>query len=103
MREVQTDNDTLLRYADQPMIAFVMYFSQHRTASADQDMGQMTRELIDAALRSGGRYYLPYRLHASGDEFEAAYPQSQDFFRLKRKYDPDNLFENEFYLKYARP
>lgn len=103
VREVQTDDDTFLRYADQPMIAFVMFFSQRRTPSADQDMGQMTQELVDAVLRSGGRYYLPYRLHASGDEFRAAYPQADDFFHLKRKYDPDNLFENEFYLKYAKP
>jgi FAD/FMN-containing dehydrogenase len=103
VREVRTDSDTFLRYADQPMIAFVMFFSQHRTKAADRDMGQMTQELIDAALKSGGRYYLPYRLHASGDEFRAAYPQAEDFFRLKRKYDPDGLFENEFYLKYASP
>jgi len=102
VREVQTDNDTFLRYADQPVIAFVMFFSQRRTTSADQDMEQLTRELIDAALRSGGRYYLPYRLHASGEEFRAAYPQAEDFFQLKRKYDPDSLFENEFYVKYAK-
>jgi FAD/FMN-containing dehydrogenase len=103
VREVQIDNDTFLRYADQPMIAFVMFFSQRRSVSADQDMGQMTRELTDAALQSGGRYYLPYRLHASRDEFRAAYPQAEYFFRLKQKYDPDNLFENEFHLKYAKP
>jgi FAD/FMN-containing dehydrogenase len=103
VREVQTDSDTFLRYADQPLIAFVMFFSQHRTASADRDMEQMTRELIDSALRSGGRYYLPYRLHASADEFRAAYPKSREFFRLKQKYDPKSLFENEFYLKYANP
>ncbi|HEY9126757.1 MAG TPA: FAD-binding oxidoreductase [Acidobacteriaceae bacterium] len=103
VREVQTDNDTFLRYADQPMIAFVMFFSQHRTASADQEMGQMTQELIDAARQSGGRYYLPYRLHASVDEFQAAYPQAQEFFRRKRKYDPGDLFENQLYLRYARP
>jgi FAD/FMN-containing dehydrogenase len=102
VREVQTDNDTFLRYADQPMIAFVMFFSQRRTTSGEQDMEQLTRELVDAALRSGGRYYLPYRLHASGEEFRAAYPQAEDFFRLKRKYDPDSLFENEFYVKYAK-
>jgi FAD/FMN-containing dehydrogenase len=78
-----------------------MFFSQRRTASADRDMEQMTRELIDAALHSRGRYYLPYRLHASSDQFRAAYPQSDEFFRLKHKYDPKNLFENEFYLKYA--
>ena len=103
VREIQTDNDTFLRYADQPMIAFVMFFSQHRTAAANRDMERMTQELIDASLHSGGRYYLPYRLHASDDEFRAAYPQAEDWFRLKRKYDPDSLFENEFYLRYARP
>jgi FAD/FMN-containing dehydrogenase len=103
VREVQTDNDTLLRYADQSMIAFVMFVSQRRTAAADRNMEQMTRELVDAALHSGGRYYLPYRLHASADQFRAAYPQSAEFFRLKRKYDPKDLFENEFYLKYAKP
>ncbi len=103
MREVQEDNDTFLRYADQPMIAFVMFFSQRRSAPADLDMGQLTQELTDAALHAGGRYYLPYRLAASKEEFRAAYPQADDFFRLKQKYDPDNLFENEFHLKYAKP
>jgi FAD/FMN-containing dehydrogenase len=102
VREVQADNDTFLRYADQSVVAFVLFFSQSRTASADKDMELLTRELIDAALRFGGRYYLPYRLHASGEEFRAAYPQGEDFFRLKRKYDPDSLFENELYLKYAK-
>jgi FAD/FMN-containing dehydrogenase len=103
VREVETDNDTFLRYADQRMIAFVMFFSQRRTAAADRDMEQLTRELIDIALHSGGRYYLPYRLHASVGQFRLAYPQSGEFFLLKQQYDPKNLFENEFYLKYARP
>lgn len=102
VRETQTDHDTFLRYADQPMIAFVMFFHQPRTATADQEMAQMTRELVDAALRSGGRYYLPYRLHATDEEFRAAYPEADNFFRLKRKYDPNELFENEFYQRYAR-
>jgi FAD/FMN-containing dehydrogenase len=103
VREVQTDNDTFLRYADKPMVAFVMFFSQRRSEVANRDMEHMTQELIDASLELGGRYYLPYRLHASQDEFRAAYPQAGDWFRLKYKYDPDNLFENELYLKYAYP
>ncbi|HZU43376.1 MAG TPA: FAD-binding oxidoreductase [Terriglobales bacterium] len=103
VREVETDTDTFLRYADQPMIAFVMFFSQHRTAAAEGDMQQMTRELIDAAVREGGRYYLPYRLHASGEQFRAAYPNADDFFKLKTEYDPNGIFQNEWYLKYRKP
>jgi FAD/FMN-containing dehydrogenase len=103
IREIQPDSDTLLRYADRPMVAFVMFFDQRRTRSADEDMAHLTQELIDTALRSGGRYYLPYRLHASSSEFRAAYPQAETFFNLKRKYDPDDLFENQLYLKYGKP
>lgn len=103
IREVETDTDTFLRYADQPMVAFVMFFSQPRTGAADEDMRQMTRKLIDAAVEAGGRYYLPYRLHASGEQFRAAYPNADEFFRLKAKYDPKGVFQNEWYLKYGKP
>jgi len=103
VREVETDNDSFLRYADQPMIAFVMFFGQDRTAAADRDMENMTRELVEASLNSGGRYYLPYPLHASPEQFRTAYPKANEFFRLKTTYDPEDLFQNEFYLKYAKP
>ena len=61
----------------------------------------MTQELIDAALTAGGRYYLPYRLHATPEQFRRAYPQADEFFELKRVHDPDELFQNQFYLKYG--
>jgi hypothetical protein len=61
----------------------------------------MTQDLVDAALRSGGRYYLPYRLHPTQEQFAHAYPQSNEFFKLKRRYDPEELFQNEFYKKYG--
>ena len=60
------------------------------------------QEMVAAALRHDGRYYLPYRLHATTEQFAEAYPQAKNFFALKRKYDPDELFQNEFYLKYGR-
>lgn len=102
VREVNEDQDTFLRYADQPMLAFVMLFVQQKTAAGEQAMLELTRELIDAALNHGGRYYLPYRLHATPEQFHQAYPQAGEFFELKRKYDPEELFQNEFYLKYGQ-
>lgn len=102
VRDVNTDNDAFLRYADQPMIAFVMFFNQRRSTAADARMQTMTQEMIDTALKHGGRYYLPYRLHATADQFHRAYPQSREFFDLKRRYDPHELFQNQFYVKYGR-
>jgi hypothetical protein len=39
-------------------------------------------------------------LHATREQFRRAYPQAAQFFALKRRYDPDELFQNQFYLKY---
>jgi FAD/FMN-containing dehydrogenase len=102
VRNVHADTDTFLRYADQEMFALVMLFVQARSPAGEKQMSAMTRELIDAVLACGGRYYLPYRLHATAEQFERAYPQARAFFELKRRYDPDELFQNQFYLKYGR-
>ncbi len=101
IRSVKEDIDTVLRYADQDMLALVMLFNQKRSAEGERVMESLTRELIDSALRAGGRYYLPYRLHATRDQFRAAYPQAEEFFRKKRRYDPGELFQNEFYRRYG--
>jgi FAD/FMN-containing dehydrogenase len=103
VRSVNRDDDTFLRYAEEHVFALVMLFSQERSADGDARMQAMTREMIEAVLSRGGRYYLPYRLHATPRQFHRAYPQARRFFQLKRKYDPDELFQNRFYLKYGKP
>lgn len=101
VREVFEDQDSFLRYADQDVFALVMLFSQERTPYAEASMEAATRDLIEAALAAGGTYYLPYRPHARRDQFQRAYPQSTEFFALKRMYDPDELFQNRFYERYG--
>jgi FAD/FMN-containing dehydrogenase len=101
IRDVKADEDTFLKYARQDALAFVMFFSQPRNSAGDAEMQAMTRELVDAVLEAGGRYYLPYRLHATPTQFRRAYPQSDEFFRLKRQYDPQELFQNQLYRKYG--
>jgi FAD/FMN-containing dehydrogenase len=102
VRSMERDDDSFLRYADQRMYSLVMLFNQPRTPDGEARMEAMTQALIDAALAAGGRYYLPYRLHATPGQFERAYPRAAEFFRLKRQYDPDELFQNQFYLKYGK-
>jgi FAD/FMN-containing dehydrogenase len=103
VRNLREDPDTVLRYADRDQFALVMLFNQPRTAEAEPVMEAFTREMIDAALACGGRYYLPYRLHATREQFERAYPRAPEFFARKRAYDPDGLFDNRFYRKYGAP
>jgi FAD/FMN-containing dehydrogenase len=103
VRDVEADPDTFLRYADRPMLALVLYFTQPRTPDGEVAMEALTRTLVTAALRAGGRHYLPYRLHATTEQLDAAYPQARRFFDLKRTYDPHEVFRNAFYERYGRP
>jgi FAD/FMN-containing dehydrogenase len=101
VRHLLEDRDTALPYADQEMFALVMLFNHPRNAEADLVMEVFTRDMIETALSCGGRYYLPYRLHATVDQFQSAYPRSAEFFAKKRVFDPDGLFKNQFLLKYG--
>ena len=101
IRHVDTDHDTFLRYADEPMFSFVLLFHQNRDKVSEQKMESATQQLIESALDAGGCYYLPYRLHATMEQFHRAYPQAKEFFARKRDLDPDEIFQNKFYLKYS--
>jgi FAD/FMN-containing dehydrogenase len=101
IRDLMPDNDSFLKYADQQMFSLVMLFNVKLIEAEDDRMKAMTRELIDAALKVGGRYYLPYRLHATKEQFAKAYPQSSKFFELKLKYDSGQIFRNYFWNTYG--
>jgi FAD/FMN-containing dehydrogenase len=102
VRNVEPDHDTFLSYAHEEVFGLVMLFHQRRDLTAEQAMKDMTRELIDAALSCGGTYYLPYRAHATEEQFLAGYPQARAFVSQKLRFDPAGVFENEFYLNYGK-
>jgi FAD/FMN-containing dehydrogenase len=103
VRNVAADSDSYLRYADRDLFALVMLYSQPRTPDGEAAMQDLTRELIEAALVRGGRFYLPYRLHATDDQLRRAYPQVDEFFALKRRFDPAAVFQNSLSRRYAPP
>jgi FAD/FMN-containing dehydrogenase len=100
VRNVYPDSDAFLRYADREMFGLVMLFHQQRTATDEAKMKALTQALVEAALEVGGRYYLPYRLHATPEQFHRAYPKATEFFQLKRKYDSNEILQNGFYTRY---
>lgn len=102
IRNVEPDTDTFLRYAPEEMFGLVLLFHQRRDAAAEATMKTLTQALIDLALECGGRYYLPYRPHATPEQFLRAYPKAPEFFALKQRYDPQGIFQNEFYLNYGK-
>ncbi len=100
LRYVQPDAESWLSYAQTERIAAVMLFSQEKSVRAEEDAKRMTQALIDAAIRLGGTYYLPYRLHARPDQIVAGYPGLRPFAAKKRAIDPGLLFRNALWDQY---
>lgn len=100
IRHAPGDDVSLLAWAPREVFSFVLYYKQRSTQRADRRSQAWTRELIDAALAHGGRYYLPYRLHASRAQFDRAYPEARDFARIKRELDPRWRFRNRLWDRY---
>jgi FAD/FMN-containing dehydrogenase len=101
LRNVLADHDSALPYATTDRFGLVFLFDIARTAAADARLAALGRQLIDDALALGGTYYLPYRLAATAEQFERAYPMARESFAKKQRYDPAGLFSNELYERYA--
>ncbi|WP_395623474.1 FAD-binding oxidoreductase [Sphingomonas daechungensis] len=93
--------DNRLTYAPAPAYSVVLYFNQRTDADGNARMARLTSELIDLARARGGRFFLPYQLYYSPEQLVAAYPEVREVFAAKRKWDPDGLFSNTWYERYA--
>ena len=100
IRSVYKDNDSYLNYAKENVFGFVFLFNQKKNEKDEIEMKKLTQQLVKVAIKFEGTYYLPYRLHIDKETFRAVYPQGEEFFRLKLKYDPDEIFKNKFYDHY---
>lgn len=100
VRYVKADRESVLSYAPEPRIASVLLFSQEKTVRAEADMARLSHELIERVLSIGGTYYLPYRPHATLDQFKRAYPRAAEFAARKRELDKAMTFRNRFWDNY---
>jgi FAD/FMN-containing dehydrogenase len=101
IRTVHKDTLTALPYARDDMFGFVLYFNVGFNNRDNEILKKTTTDLIDAAEDVGGTYYLPYQLFYSREQLRRAYPEIDDFFEMKKKYDPSGLFSNKFFETYG--
>jgi FAD/FMN-containing dehydrogenase len=100
VRLIERDDETFLAWAKQNYACVI--FNLHVTHDPEgvAKAADAFRALIDCAIPYGGSYYLTYHRWARKDQVEACYPQFAEFLRLKRKYDPDEVFQSDWYRHY---
>ena len=100
IRFIEKDSDTFLAWAKEPSICIVCNLHVVHTDEGKQKAGEDFRRIIDRAIEFGGRYYLTYHRWATRKQVETCYPQFVDFLRLKKKYDPQERFQSDWYRHY---
>lgn len=101
VRYVSPPENSFLTYASCESFAFVLYIHVQDTERAYEDIAYWTQLLIAQVAKWGGSYYLPYHLFAPRQLLKNTYPQWDAFVASKKKYDPQEVFINQLYRKYA--
>jgi FAD/FMN-containing dehydrogenase len=97
VRIIERDDESFMPWAKQPYACTI--FNLHTVHSPEglQRSADAFRRLIDMAARRGGTYYLTYHRYADRKQIESCYPQFAEFLRLKKKYDPEERFQSDWY------
>jgi FAD/FMN-containing dehydrogenase len=100
VRLIEGDEESYLPWAKQPYACTV--FNLHTVHSTEglQRSEDAFRRLSDMAARRGGTYYLTYHRYATRKQVESCYPKFAEFLRLKKKYDPEERFQSDWYRHY---
>jgi FAD/FMN-containing dehydrogenase len=93
--------DVALDYAQGERLSVVLYLSQRVTSAGNDDMRDLTQQLVARSLARGGTFYLPYQQHYTTAQVRQAYPGFDAFVATKRTHDPGLLFRNSLWDRYA--
>jgi len=100
VRFIESDGLSYLAWAREPWACVIFNLHTEHTPAAIERTAAAFRRLIDLALARGGSYFLTYHRWASRRQVEACYPQFAEFLRLKRLFDPEELFQSDWYRHY---
>jgi FAD/FMN-containing dehydrogenase len=100
IRFIEKENETFLPWAKERSVCVVCNLHVVHTDAGKDKASLDFRRIIDRAMEFGGRYYLTYHRWATRKQVATCYPQFVDFLRLKKKYDPQERFQSDWYRHY---
>jgi FAD/FMN-containing dehydrogenase len=102
VRLIGKDGESFLAWAREDFACVIFNLHVVHTPEGLEKAQSAFRGLIDLALKRGGSYFLTYHRWARKDQVLKAYPQFPEFLRLKKKYDPEERFQSEWYRHYKK-
>ncbi|HYG09859.1 MAG TPA: FAD-binding oxidoreductase [Pyrinomonadaceae bacterium] len=102
VRLIERDEESFLAWAKEAYACVVFNLHTEHSATGISKAQADFRRLITRAIEQGGSYYLTYHRWATREQVETCYPQLTEFLRLKRRYDPAETFQSDWYRHYRQ-
>ena len=102
IRFIEKDDESFLPWAKDRYACIIFNLHTAHTPAALERTAENFRHIIARALELHGSYYLTYHHWATRQQTQTAYPQFVEFLKLKRKYDPEQRFQSDWYRFYTR-
>jgi FAD/FMN-containing dehydrogenase len=102
VRLIEQDKESFLAWAKKPYACVIFNLHVVHTPDGIRHAADAFRRLIDLGVKYGGSYFPTYHKYATRKQVETCYPQFSEFLKLKRKYDPAELFQSDWYRHYRK-
>jgi hypothetical protein len=100
IRLIERDDESFLAWARERYACVIFNLHVVHTGAGLERAARDFRRLIDRGIAQGGSYFLTYHRWAGRSQVEACYPQFPAFLRLKRRHDPEERFQSDWYRHY---
>jgi len=102
IRLIEQDKESFLAWAKKPYACVIFNLHVVHTPEGIRHAADAFRRLIDIGIKYGGSYYPTYHKYATRKQVETCYPQFAEFLKLKRNYDPAEVFQSDWYRYYKK-
>jgi FAD/FMN-containing dehydrogenase len=102
VRFIEPDDESFLPWARKRYASIIFNLHTAHTPAALEKTERDFRGLIERAVQYGGSYYLTYHHWASRKQVETSYPQFVAFLKEKKRFDPGELFQSDWYRFYKK-
>jgi len=100
VRWIERDDVTVLAWARQPWACVIVNLHTAHDPGSLAVTGEHFQRLIRRARELGGSYYLTYHRWATPEQVTSCHPRFVEFLRAKRKRDPEERFQSDWYRFY---
>ena len=100
VRLIERDTESFLAWAREPWACVIFNLCVEHSPQGLERAAAAFRWLIDLAIERGGSYFPTYHRWATREQAEICHPRLREFLLAKRRHDPDEVFQSDWYRHY---